>query len=62
MDCLKTRQSTFRTCYEVWEKCNKKAMANRLTPEQEAQLATLICKRNRIYQEVKLLEEMKATY
>lgn len=37
-------------------------MANRLTPEQEAQLATLICKRNRIYQEVKLLEEMKATY
>ena len=59
---LKTWQSKFRTCYEVWEERNKRAMANRLTPEQEAQLAALICKRNRIYQEVKLLEKDKATF
>ena len=59
---LKTWQSKFRTCYEVWEERNKRAMANRLTPEQEAQFAALICKRNRIYQEVKLLEKDKATF
>ena len=37
-------------------------MANSLTPGQEAQLATLIFERNRIYQEVKLLEKDKATF
>ena len=62
MRYLKTWQSKFRTCYDVWEERNKRAMANRLAPEQEAQLAALICKRNRIYQEVKLLEKDKATF
>lgn len=61
MEYLKTWQSKFRTCYEVWEECNKKAMANRLTPEQEEQLVTLICERNRIYQDVKQLEKDEVT-
>ena len=34
----------------------------KLSPEQEAHLATLIRERNHIYQEVKLLERDKATY
>ena len=62
MEFLKTWQSKFRTCIEVWEECYKKAMAIKLTPEQETQLATLICERNHIHQEVKLLEKDKATY
>ena len=62
MEFFKTWQSNFRTCVEVWEECNEKAMANKLNPEKEAQLATLIRERNHIYQEVKLLERDKATY
>lgn len=62
MEFLKTWQSKFRTCTEVWEECNERAMANRLNLEQEAQLATLIRERNHIYQEVKLLEKDKATF
>ena len=37
-------------------------MANRLTPEQEAQLAILICERNSIHQKVKQLEKDEATF
>lgn len=62
MEYLKTWQSKFRTCYEVWKECNNKAMANGLTPEQEAQLATLICEHKRIYQEEKQLEKDEATF
>ena len=62
MEFIKTWQSKFQTCTDVWEECNNKAMANRLTPEQEAQLATLICERKRIYQEEKQLEKGEATF
>ena len=61
MEFLKTWQSKFRTCTEVWEECNTKAMAKKLTSDQAAQMDILFKKHQSIIKELKILEEREDT-
>lgn len=62
MEFIRTWQSKFRTCTEVWEEHNKRATANSLLPEQEVQLASLVSEHNRILQKINLLVKDKTTF
>lgn len=61
MEFLKTWQSKFRTCVEVWEECNTKAKEKKLTSDQEAQMDILFKKHRSITEELKFLEERAET-
>lgn len=61
MEFIKTWQSKFRTCTEVWEECNTKAKEKKLTSDQEAQMDILFKKHQSITEELKLLEEREET-
>ena len=61
MEFIKTWQSKFRTCTEVWEECNTKAKEKKLTSDQEAQMDILFKKHRSITEELKFLEERAET-
>lgn len=61
MEFIKTWQSKFRTCTEVWEECNTKAKEKKLTSDQEAQMDVLFKRHKSITEELKLLEERAET-
>ena len=61
MEFIKTWQSKFRTCTEVWEECNTKAKEKKLTSDQEAQMDILFKRHKSLTEELKLLEERAET-
>lgn len=57
MEYLKTWQSRFKTCVEVWDEKYKEATAKKLTPEKEAQLDVLLTRRKSLNQEYDSLKK-----